>query len=61
MIKAAITATALTAFAATAAVAGPAKPQPNADIDRDRDDVIPRGFDPLAFLERSDLGRLSPG
>ena len=31
MLKAAITATALTAFAATAAMAGPAKPQPKAD------------------------------
>jgi uncharacterized membrane protein len=31
MLKAAITATALTAFAAAAATAGPAKSQPNAD------------------------------
>jgi uncharacterized membrane protein len=31
MLKAAITATALTAFAATASMAAPAKPQPNAD------------------------------
>ena len=31
MLKAAITATALTAFAATAAMAAPVKPQPNAD------------------------------
>jgi uncharacterized membrane protein len=31
MLKAAITATALTAFAATAVTAAPAKPQPNAD------------------------------
>jgi uncharacterized membrane protein len=31
MFKAAITATALTAFAATASIAAPAKPQPNAD------------------------------
>jgi uncharacterized membrane protein len=31
MLKAAITATALTAFAATAAIAGPAKAQPNSD------------------------------
>jgi uncharacterized membrane protein len=31
MLKAALTATALTAFAASAAMAGPAKAQPNAD------------------------------
>ena len=31
MFKAAITATALTAFTTTTAIAGPAKPQPNAD------------------------------